>query len=471
MNEPSMSPSETSDVLPKTIYGEDGAIDASFLERVETALDDDDAVFLHEDVANLHPSELGHLIDALASEQRQILVQRLGDEFDFAALTEVDEAIRLEIMDALPNAQIAEAVQELDSDDAVYLLEDLDEEDQAEILAQLPFTERVRLQRSLDFPEDSAGRRMQCEFIAVPPFWTIGQVIDYMREDEGLPDHFMQVFVIDPTFHLLGAIDLDRLLRSKRPVRVDEVMHETRYVIPATMDQEAAAQIFEQYDLLSAAVVDENERLVGVLTIDDVVDVIQEEAEEDILRMGGVGDEELSDTVIQTARSRAPWLSVNLLTAFISAAVIGLFDGTIQHMVALAILMPIVASMGGNAATQTMTVTVRAIATRDIDIYNAARVIRRELLIGMMNGALFASLIGLAAGLWFGIPDIGMIIGAAMVINMIAAAMGGILIPLLLHRFGADPAIASSVFVTMVTDVVGFFAFLGLATWWFGFNG
>jgi magnesium transporter len=234
------------------------------------------------------------------------------------------------------------------------------------------------------------------------------------------------------------------------------------------MDQEEAAREFEQYDLLSAAVVDENERLVGVLTIDDVVDVIQQEAEEDLLRMGGVGDEELSDSVISTSRSRVPWLLVNLLTAFLAASVIGLFDRTIEHIVALAVLMPIVAGMGGNAGSQTMTVTVRALATRDLDIYNAWRVIRREVGVGFINGAVFAVLIGLVAGFWFHDPNLGGIIAAAMVINMFAAALAGILIPLLLDRLGIDPAVASAVFVTAVTDVVGFFAFLGLATWWFG---
>ena len=302
------------------------------------------------------------------------------------SLTEVDEAIRLDIVDNLPNEQIAEAVQELDSDDAVYILEDLDQEDQDEILAQLPFTERIRLRRALDYPEETAGRRMQTEFVAVPPFWTVGQTIDYMREDQNLPDRFSQIFVIDPTFKLLGAIDLDQILRTKRSVKIEDVMHETRHAIPATMDQEEAAREFEQYDLLSAAVVDENERLVGVLTIDDVVDVIQQEAEEDLLRMGGVGDEELSDTVFATSRSRVPWLLVNLGTAFLSASVIAIFDGTIEQMVALAILMPIVASLGGNAGTQTMTVTVRALATRDLDIYNAGRVIRREVMVGLFNG-------------------------------------------------------------------------------------
>ncbi len=448
------------------IYGEDGVIFASFLAHVGAAIADRDTLTLKQDVGDLHQSELGDLLEALLPEQRRALVELLGRDFDFSALTEVDEAIRLDIVDNLPNEQIAQAVQELDSDDAVYILEDLDQEDQDEILAQLPFTERIRLRRSLAYPEESAGRRMQTEFVAVPPFWTVGQTIDYMREDNNLPERFSQIFVIDPLFKLLGAIDLDQVLRTKRTVKVEDIMHETRHAIPATMDQEEAAREFEQYDLLSAAVVDENERLVGVLTIDDVVDVIQQEAEEDLMRMGGVGDEELSDTVMTTSRARLPWLTVNLGTAILASLVIGLFDATIQQMVALAVLMPIVASMGGNAATQTMTVTVRALATKDIDIYNASRIIRREATVGILNGVFFAVLVGLIAGLWFSDAALGQIIGVAMIINMVAAALAGILIPLVLDRFGADPAIASSVFVTTVTDVVGFFAFLGLASWW-----
>ena len=451
-----------------SIYDEDGVIQAPFLAQVGAAIADRDTLALKREVGGLHQSELGDLLEALMPEQRRALVELLGTDFDFSALTEVDEAIRLDIVENLPNEQIAQAVKELDSDDAVYILEDLDEEDQNEILAQLPFTERIRLRRSLDYPEESAGRRMQTEFVAVPPFWTIGQTIDYMREDQNLPDRFSQIFVIDPTFKLLGAIDLDQILRTRRSVKVEEVMHETRHAIPATMDQEEAAREFEQYDLLSAAVVDENERLVGVLTIDDVVDVIQQEAEEDLLRMGGVGDEELSDSVLSISRSRVPWLLVNLLTAFLAASVIGLFDATIEHIVALAVLMPIVAGMGGNAGSQTMTVTVRALATKDLDIYNAWRVIRREVGVGFINGMLFAVLIGMVAGFWFADPNLGIIIAAAMIVNMFAAALAGILIPLTLDRFGVDPAVASAVFVTAVTDCVGFFAFLGLATWWFG---
>ncbi len=449
------------------IYTEDGSVRSDFLAMVGAAIADRDTLFLRQHVARLHSSELGDLLEAIQSDQRLALVSLLGDDFDLSALTEVDEAIRLDIVEHLPNEQIAAAIGEMDSDDAVYILEDLDQEDQEEILAKLPFTERVRLRRSLDYPESTAGRRMQTEFVAVPPFWTVGQTIDYMREDDNLPDSFTQIFVIDPTFRLLGTVDLDRILRTKRSTKIDAIMRDTSHPIPAEMDQEEAAQLFEQYDLLSAAVVDENGRLVGVLTIDDVVDVIQEEAEEDLMRLGGVGDEELSDSIAETSRSRVPWLMINAMTAVLAASVIDLFDATIQQIVALAILMPIVAGMGGNAGSQTMTVTVRALATRSLDIHNAPRIIRREAAVGLFNGGLFGILIGAIAGFWFQDANIGGILAAAMLINMMAAALAGILIPLLLDRFGADPAVSSAVFVTAVTDIIGFSTFLGMATWWF----
>ncbi len=403
---------------------------------------------------------------ALKPAQRTALVDLAGDAFDLTALTELDEAVRLEIIDSLSNEQIAEAVQELDSDDAVYILEDMETEDQDEVLAALPFEERLRLRRALDYPEESAGRRMQSEFIAVPPYWSVGQTIDYMREAKDLPDRFHEIFVVSPQFELIGSVALDRILRTRRNTRIEEITEET-HAIPADEDQEEAARIFEQYDLLSAAVIDDAKRLVGVLTIDDVVDVINQEADEDIKRLGGVGDEELSDSVWDIARSRFLWLFVNLITAILASLVIGVFDGTIEAMVALAVLMPIVASMGGNAGTQTMTVAVRALATREIDARNIGRVIAREMAVGLFNGVVFAVIIGAVAALWFSSPQIGAVIGIAMVVNMLFAALSGILIPITLDKFDIDPAIASSVFVTTVTDVVGFFAFLGLAAWWF----
>jgi magnesium transporter len=445
------------------IYGDDGVVRADFLDQVTACLESQQVEQLASAVENLHESELGDLIEALEPGERQELVALLGERFDFSALTEIDEAIRMDIITALPNEQIAQAVQELDTDDAVFILEDMDEGEQSDILARVPFTERIRLRRSLDYPEESAGRRMQADFVAVPPYWSVGQTIDYLRDTDDLPDTFSQLYVIDPTFRLLGAVDLDKILRAGRTTRIEDIKRETRHAIPAEMDQEEAAQIFEQYDLLSAAVVDENERLVGVLTIDDVVDVIQQEAEEDFKRLAGVGDEELSDNVLSTTRSRFVWLLVNLATAILASYVIGLFDATIEQMVALAVLMPIVASMGGNAGTQTMTVAVRALATNDIDIHNASRVIRRELIVGFINGILFAALVGLMATVWFDNSTLGVVIGVAMVINMVCAALAGILIPLALDKLNIDPASASSVFVTTVTDVVGFFAFLGLA--------
>jgi len=449
------------------IYTEDGSVRQDFLTMVGAAIADRDVIFLRRNVGRLHVSELGDVLAAIVPEQRMALIHLLGDEFDLAALTEVDEAIRLEIVEQIPNDAIAAAIGELDSDDAVYILEDLDQEDQEEILAKLPFTERVRLRRALDYPESSAGRRMQSEFVAVPPFWTIGQCIDYLREDEDLPDSFTQIFVIDPTFKLAGVVDLDKVLRSQRGVKVEDIMRETSHPVPADMDQEEAAQLFQQYDLLSTPVVDENGRLVGVLTIDDVVDVIQEEAEEDLLRMGGVGDEELSDSIQVTSKLRVPWLIVNLLTAFMAASIVSYFSATIEKIVALAVLMPIVAGMGGNAGTQTLTITVRALATKSLDIYNGGRVIRREFVVGVINGLLFGLLMGVIARLWFHDWDIAGIIMSAMVINMIAAAVAGIIIPLLLDRVGADPAVSSAVFVTTVTDMTGFMSLLGIATWWY----
>lgn len=458
-----ISPTERS---TDTIYDDDGSIRADYLAHVSALIAAGDGDALAEAAEPLHESEMGDLLATLEPAERQELVALLGDRFDYSSLTEIDDAMRLDIVTVLPNEQIALALQQLDSDDAVYILEDMDPVDQAEILQQIPFTNRIRLRRSLDYPQESAGRRMQADFVAVPPYWTVGQTIDYLRDSADLPEFFSQIFVIDPTFRLVGAVDLDRILRTQREVGIEAIQHETRHAIPADMDQEEAAQIFERYDLLSAAVVDENERLVGVLTIDDVVDVINQEAEEDILRLGGVGDEELSDSVAQTTKSRFSWLLVNLATAILASFVIGVFDATIEQMVALAVLMPIVASMGGNAGTQTMTVAVRALATKELDIYNASRIIRRELLVGFFNGCLFALLIGVVAIVWFQSLGLGIVIALAMVINMVAAACAGIIVPLVLDRLRIDPAIASSVFVTTVTDVVGFFAFLGLAALW-----
>lgn len=449
------------------IYDEDGHILTEFTEDIVSLIAEKNADDLIKVITPLHESELGDVLEAINSEERRQLVELTGKAFDFNALTEVDEVIRLDIVDNVSNEKLAEGLLDLDSDDAVYILEDMEEGDQKEILEKLPSDERLLLKRSLEYPEESAGRRMQTEVIAVPPFWSVGQTIDYMREDENLPEKFYEIFIVSPAYELLGSIQLDKLLRAGRPINIETLMVESMHPIEATIDQEEAAHIFQQYDLTSAAVVDNGGRLVGMITVDDIVDVINEEADEDMKRLAGVGDEELSDSVVTIAKSRFLWLLVNLVTAIFASYVISLFDATIEQMVALAVLMPIVASMGGNAGTQTMTVAVRALSQRDIDSYNTVRIIRREVFVGVINGLGFAILIGIVSAWWFANQGLGFVIGIAMVFNMICAALAGISIPLILEKMDIDPAIASSVFVTTVTDVVGFFVFLSLASFWF----
>lgn len=439
----------------------------AFIASIKSALAADDGDDLRALTDQLYVSELAEVLSILDEDERPKLIETIGESFDFAALTELDEQMRVAILRTLPLPLVAAGFAQLETDDAVYILEDLDDDAQAEILRTVPTLDRLALQRALDYPEESAGRRMQSNFIAVPPFWTVGRAIDYMREASDLPDEFHDVFVIDPGYRLLGFVRLNKMLRAKRPVTIESIMEDVQE-IDAETDQEDAAHTFQKYDLTSAAVVDKGGRLVGVLTVDDIVDVVQEEADEDMRALAGVGDEEVSDSVASITRSRLPWLCVNLATAVLASLVIGLFDATLEQMVALAILMPIVASMGGNAATQTMTVAVRALATHELDPYNMGRVVLRETYVGLINGAAFAVLMAIVALVWFGSFGLGLVIGAAMIVNMFAAALAGILIPIALDHFEIDPAIASSVFVTTVTDVVGFFAFLGLAALWFG---
>lgn len=454
---------------PNALRGPDDHLNPDWIERLRAHLLAGEEHDVAEMMEPLHAADAGDVLEALEQDERVALVQMLGDKFDYLALTEVDDNVRTDLIEELPAEDVARGVATLDNDDAVYILEDMDAGDREEILAQLPAFERLSLKRSLDFPEDSAGRRMQTDFIAIPPFWTVGQTIDYLRVEKDLPDEFFQLYVVDPGYRVLGTIPLDKFLRSKRQVRIENLMNHDVLTVEATEDQEEAARDFERYDLVEIGVVDENKRLVGVLTVDDIVDVIHEEATEDIKLLGGVaGDEELSDNVLSTVRSRAPWLVVNLITAMLASFVISLFNATIEQMVALAALMPIVASMGGNAGTQTMTVTVRALATRDLDRGRVRRLILREVTGGFLNGCIFAVLIGAVTWLRYASPSLGIVIGLAMIINMIAAGSAGILIPLALNKLKVDPAIASSVFVTTVTDVIGFFAFLGLAGLWFG---
>jgi len=459
----------TAAVSADALRDEDGAVRAGFVERVAQAIATENSATLRELIGDLHQADVGDLVEALDPELRPRLVKLMGHDFDFSALTEVDDTVREEILEELPPAAVAEGVRELDSDDAVAILADLPKEEQTEILEQLPPPERVALARSLLYPENSAGRRMQTEFTAVPPVWTVGRTIDYLRETSDLPDRFWEIYVVDPAGRLQGTVALDRLLRTKRPVPIAELIDEELHPVRVTDDQEDVARLFEHYDLVATPVVDGADRLVGVVTFDDIVDVIEQEAEEDIRALGGVGrEEELSDPVLFVARGRFNWLLVNLATAFLASSVLGLFEGELQKMVALAVLAPIVASQGGNAATQTMTVAVRALATHELSSANVARLVLREVLVGLVNGLAFAVITGVAAAAWFKVPDLGVVIGLAMICNLLAGALGGILVPLALHRFHADPAISSGVFVTTVTDVVGFFSFLGIATLWFG---
>jgi magnesium transporter len=448
---------------------DEGQIRPEFVEAITRAIQVADTAFLRGIVAELHEADLGDLIAALEPEQRVNLVELTGSDFDFSALNEVDETVREEILEELEPEEVAEGVRDLESDDAVELLESLDKEDREEVLEKLSPSERDVIERSLEYPENSAGRRMQTEFIAVPPDWTVGQAIDYMRETSDLPDRFYEIYAADADKRWQGAVPLDLLLRSRRMVPLKELVDEDRRRVSVLDDQEEVARMFGKYNLVAAPVVDTGNRLVGVITIDDVVDVIEEEADEDLKALGGVtSDEELSDSVWTIARGRFNWLLVNLATAFLASSVLGLFEGQLEKMVALAVLAPIVASQGGNAATQTMTVAVRALATRELGASNAWRVVMREGMVGLVNGLAFAVITGVAAVAWFRIPGLGVVIGLAIICNLVAGALGGILIPILLEKVKADPAVASGTFVTTVTDVVGFFSFLGIATLWFG---
>ena len=465
-----VAPSEGEAFLARMpMRDEDGAVREDFISEVSASIENGDATFLRSLVGELHEADLGDLIEALNQELRPRLIELAGRHFDFAALNEVDDTVREEILEELPPETVAEGIRELESDDAVELLENLPEESQEEILERIPAAERRLIERALLYPENSAGRRMQSEFIAVPPDWTVGQTIDYMRETPDLPDRFYELYTVDEARKLRGAVPLDALLRARRPVPITELVDEERRRVLATDDQEEVARLFGKYNLVAAPVVDQDDRLVGVITVDDVVDVIEEEAEEDIRALGGVThDEELSDTVWTIVRGRFPWLFVNMLTACLSAFVISRFEDAIEKMVALAVLMPVVASMGGNAGTQTMTVAVRALATRELNRGNALRVLRRELMVGVLNGFGFAIILGVMAATAFKIVNLGMVIGLAMVTVLTCAALGGLVIPLTLNRLGIDPAVSSGPFVTTVTDVVGFLSFLGIATLWFG---
>lgn len=429
------------------------------------ALDSDDGAAILEIVEPLHPAEIADLIEMLRGPMRTQLVELLRPKFDPEILSELDETVRDEVAEQLGTETIAKAIAALDSDDALNLISTLEETKQRRVLHAISFALRSMLEEGLAFPEESAGRLMQREFVAVPAFWTVGEVIDFLRESDDLPDDFYDVFVVDPRHRLIGYVALNRILRAKRPVKIRDIMIDEFVSVPVQMDQEEVAYVFAQQDLVSAPVVDQSERLIGVITIDDIVDVIHQEAEEDLMRLGGVQEDDLYAAVLDTGKARFMWLFVNLITAVLASVVIGLFQGTIEQVVMLAVLMPIAASMGGNAGTQTLTVAVRALAMKELTTTNAFRVLSKEVLVGTFNGLLFAVIIGVIASIWSGSIAIGAVMAAAMVITMIIAGLAGAAIPLGLSRTRFDPAIASGVFLTTITDVVAFLAFLGLGAW------
>lgn len=443
---------------------DDYVLSPEFIARVLEALDRGNAAEVKALLEPVHAADIADLLGLVRSRERRALCDLLGSDLDSAVLSELEEDVRDQVLEYLDPAVVARAIEELGSDDGIYLLEDMDEEQQRQILDQVPEADRSAVEMGLQYPEQSAGRLMQREFVAVPPFWTVGETIDYMREAQDLPQEFFDIYLTDPGAHPIGTVHLSQFVRTRREVPIEDLMDEDVHVIPARMDKEEVAYAFEQYDLVSAPVVDEGGRLVGMITIDDVLAVIHDEIEEDILALGGVGNTGLSDSVLTTTTNRFAWLFVNLFTAIIASLVIAMFQDSINQLVALAILMPIVASMGGNAGTQTLTVAVRALATKDLTPTNAARIVMRETLVGGLNGILFAFVMAIICFFWFDDGKLAFVIGISMIVNLLAAGMVGILIPIGLQRAGADPAIASSVFVTTVTDLIGFFVFLGLAT-------
>ena len=445
-----------------SILAEDYALNPTFVSSVVDALSLADSELVQRLVAPLHAADLADLLGLISPRDRTALLQALGSQLDPEALIELDEDVRDMVLKDLEPRDIARIVEKIDSDDAVQLIEDLPPEERASVLQHVSADDRTAVEHGLTHVEDSAGRLMQQEIVTVPPFWNVGQVIDHMRATDGLPDQFFEIYVVDESFHPTGCVPISRLMQAQRERPIRELMDADQHVISTDMDQGEVAYLFNQYHLLSSAVVNSDGRLVGMITIDDIVDVIKEEDTEDIHALGGVKDEGLSDGVFKTSQRRFSWLLVNLATAVLASIVIALFEDVIEQVVALAILMPIVASMGGNAGTQTLTVAVRAIATRDLTPSNAFRIIVREVLVGGVNGALFAILMGLIGGFWYQSTVLGLVLAIAMIINLICAGAAGILVPLGLQRSGADPALASTVFVTTVTDLIGFFVFLGL---------
>jgi magnesium transporter len=443
---------------------EDDRLKPEFVSAVLDRVDAGDAEGARALVEPLHPADVADLFELVDPDERRALAAALSDILDGDVLAEMNEHVREEIVDTLEPSAVAELAGEMETDDAVAMIEDMEEDEQRAVLRQLDPDDRAAIEQALSFPEESAGRVMQRDLIAVPEHWTVGQVIDYLRAGEDLATDFWEVFVVDPQHHPIGTMPLSRILRTQRSVPVAEIMAREQTLIPVDMDQEEVALRFQKYALISAAVIDQAGRLVGMITVDDIVHIIQEEASEDVLLMSGAGDEgDINQPIGESYKARIRWLVANLGTALVASFVIYSFGAAIEEMVALAVLMPIVASIGGNAGTQTMAVAVRALAMNQLTRSNTLRTIGREIRLALLNGLTVAALVGVGAGLAFWDPALGCVIAAAMLINIFIAGLAGVVVPVTLERFNQDPAVASSVFVTMITDSMGFLAFLGLA--------
>ncbi|RUA19960.1 MAG: magnesium transporter, partial [Alphaproteobacteria bacterium] len=438
-----------------------------FINVLSKKIKDNDTVFLNRTLKELHPSDSADLIENLIAENRTKLIELEGFNLDPEIFIELNESIQTEIFILLSTESIVNILRRLESDNALKILENLDEKKKNTVLNKLPPKDRFILQEGLSYPEDSAARIMQREFTAIPSNWSVGQTIDYLRENKDLPEEFLEIFIVDSDFKPIGTVPSSKVLRASRDSKMNLIMSEMPVLIPVDMDKEEVGRIFENYNLISAGVVDKTNKLVGMITGDDVVTVVKEEAEEDVLRLAGVGDEEITDSVLKKTKRRFNWLLLNLFTALLATWVISKFGATIEQMVALAFLMPIVASMGGNAGMQTLAVTIRAIATKELSSGNLTQIVTKEFIIGVLNGIIFAAITALIVQLWFKEINLSILIAVAMVLNMMVAGLFGILVPVSLKKLNIDPAIASSVFVTTITDVIGFLSFLGIGAYFF----
>jgi len=451
--------------IEDAVMDEEDRLRPEFVERVLDAVDAGDDETARELVEPLHPADVADLIELAAHDDREGLVKALAGIVSPDVLAEMNEYVREGLLDELEPQQVADIAGQMETDDAVALIEDLDEDEQLAVLEKMEPEDRAAVEDALSYPEETAGRLMQRDVCAVPEHWNIGKVIDYLRSEDDLPTDFWEVFVVNTTHHPVGTCKLSTILRTPRATSVRDIMFEDQTLIPVDMDQEDVALRFQKYGLVSAAVVDEDDRLVGMITVDDIVHIIQEEAEEDVLLLSGVGDEgDINEPVAESYKSRVRWLVANLLTALVAAFVIRQFEHSIERMAVLAVLMPIVAGVGGNAGTQTLAVTVRALATNQLTGSNRWRAVWREVRVALLNGLTIAVLIGLGVTLVLGNSSLGAVIAVAMLFNILVAGLAGVMIPLTLERSGAAPAVASSIFVTMMTDSMGFLLFLGLAT-------